>query len=172
MTEIQSRLALLEHKSSLPDSTLLPTDLDPPSTRTYNGSATSSSPLSKSLGSRSHSSSSRTLFSSRGSGNNNIPLLTRDSSVRSSHGLSSLRGSGESTMSRPTTARSNPLHTSPLWGQSSKGGVSDDEDTLDGVSILSSESGGLDHGECVCTAIPYKFDSNSCMSVPLHSAKK
>ncbi len=155
MSDLQSRLSLLEHKSFLGpqqrDSTLLTTDLDPPSQAT---NLTSSYPLS--TGTKSHSSSARNLFSSsaRVSGNNNSPRPS--SSVRSTHGLSSL--SRDYSHKRPSTSRRNPLHTtSPLWGQSSIGGVSDDEDTLDGLSVLSSESGAgldLDHGECVCGTRP------------------
>ncbi|XP_064386364.1 uncharacterized protein LOC135334930 [Halichondria panicea] len=160
MSDLQSRLSLLEHKSFLGpqqrDSTLLTADLDPPSQAT---NLSSSYPLS--TGTKSHSSSARNLFSSsaRGSGNNNSPRPS--SSVRSPHGLSSL--SRDYSYKRPSTSRRNPLHTtSPLWGQSSRGGVSDDEDTLDGLSVLSSESGAgleLDHD------LSYDYDLSPSTSI-------
>ncbi len=156
MSDLQSRLSLLEHKSFLGpqrDSTLLAADLDPPSQAANHSS---SSPLS--TGPKSHSPSGRNLFSSqsaRGSVNNNSLRQSRSAHDR----LSSL--SRDYFLRRPSTSRQNPLHTtSPLWGQSSRGCVSDDEDTLDGLSVLSSESGGgldLDHGVCDC-GIPILTD--------------
>ncbi len=130
MSDIQSRLRLLEAQSRRGPA------VDPPSTGatfSLNNSNSGSSPLSKS------SRLSGTLFSSlRGSGNN--------------------RGSRTepSAVSRPTTSRVNPLHvTSPLWVDGTGGGISDSEDTLDGMSILSSESGDLNQcmwcvSVCVC----------------------
>ncbi len=156
MSDLQSRLSLLEHKSFLGpqrDSTLLAADLDPPSQAANHSS---SSPLS--TGPKSHSPSGRNLFSSqsaRGSVNNNSLRQSR----LAHDGLASL--SRNYFRERPSTSRQNPLHTtSPLWGQSSKGCVSDDEDTLDGLSVLSSESGGgldLDHSVCDC-GIPILTD--------------
>lgn len=125
LSDIQSRLYLLEHTSR--------GSISNPSSRT--GASYKSKTGSPAFGKSSRLSGTTPFSSLRGYGNN-----------------STLR-QGSLTETRPTTSRINPLHmTSPLWGR--EGGVSESEDTLDGMSVLSSESGDLNHSACdVCVGM-------------------
>lgn len=89
--------------------------------------------------------------------NSSKSSCTSDTPHLSSLGVSSENSTlrqGSLTESRPTASHVNPLHeTGSLWGRGTGGGVSDSEDTLDGMSVLSSSnSGDLNHGVCrVCS---------------------